>query len=709
MHYFDLSHACVLLLAAVLSQGVVATPLNDLPTHRILRAATKREDLYRRSLRIRKTFKSELAYTEEENGWNGKTTFASQVRVNSQKPIVNLEEIEHFLQDVQCESGKIRMSFVDDSSARDAYHSCHGDDGGLIITSHDSCNNEGERAVYKVHEVSFADELGESLELSVTEASWQDAFDHLDISFGHTADDHLFRRHSDFAKIRKRQSIGNIPAIDIPADTPDNVNAITFDLKSELIDKTFAAGDFLLGLDQLVPLPPVPIEFGCNNCSTRGQIALTQGAFKIDVGQIDIIPDILEGGDDGKEITDIITGGFIELAATGVGARLDLFARPKVNGAFEIALFPIPILGFVIPGIGKAGAVFEPRIAFDFEVSGGFEINYGIDVALPDKSNIRLELTDIGESKANLLPGSTLSPLPFSVDVADVDVLLGLAFKPTITVGFEFSDKLTAEVFVSVNLPRLDAKLSTDAPANCGNSTNATTPAAPFANSTGSIIGDIAALGPLVLVEANISITVDVGIGLNLPFLPDPFGNVSVEANIFSVGFPLVTACVNPNDTFPSMTATVTALPTPCNVTATTVVYRTEKVTQTSVVRATKPWSNHTVASTVIEKTPLVPGVTHIWTPPVQVTSTANATTTLVARAEDTTTVVPTLAPISFQAGPTILVSSGFLAPGNATLTPAQQNNSVFTGAAVPGAVVQWQSVGWQLVVIGVGMGFGAM
>jgi hypothetical protein len=78
----------------------------------------------------------------------------------------------------------------------------------------------------------------------------------------------------------------------------------------------------------------------------------------------------------------VVTGGFIELSATGVGARLELFARPKVSGAFEIALFPLPILGFAIPGIGKAGAVFEPRIAFDFEISGGFELNYGIDVTV---------------------------------------------------------------------------------------------------------------------------------------------------------------------------------------------------------------------------------------------------------------------------------------------------------------------------------------
>jgi hypothetical protein len=230
---------------------------------------------------------------------------------------------------------------------------------------------------HRVYDVSFADD-GEALELSVVEESWQDAFNTFDISFGHTTDDHIFRRHSDFAKIRKRQKFN----VDIPANTPDEVTTGTFDLKSELIDTTFAAESFLAGLEQIVPIPQLPIEIGCKNCSTRGQIVLRQGAINIDASQIDLIPDIFQGGDDGKEITSVVTGGFIELAAIGVGAHIELFARPKASGAFEIALFPLPVLGFVIPGIGKAGAVFEPRIAADFTISGGFELNYGIDVTV---------------------------------------------------------------------------------------------------------------------------------------------------------------------------------------------------------------------------------------------------------------------------------------------------------------------------------------
>lgn len=60
-----------------------------------------------------------------------------------------MEELEHHLEDVQCEDGMIRMSFVDKSSARDAFHACQGENEALIVTSHESCNKEGERAVYR--------------------------------------------------------------------------------------------------------------------------------------------------------------------------------------------------------------------------------------------------------------------------------------------------------------------------------------------------------------------------------------------------------------------------------------------------------------------------------------------------------------------------------------------------------------------------------
>ncbi|KAI1551098.1 hypothetical protein PtrCC142_001536 [Pyrenophora tritici-repentis] len=488
-------------------------------------------------MRITKKFETELAYVEEENVWTNKETFASQVKVGSQRPVFTLEDHEHHLQDVQCSPDGIKLHFVDTSSARDARAAT---DGGLVITAHAGCNSESERAVYQVNNVSLSPNET-VLDLAATRTTWDAAFDNLDIAFGHTKDEHLYRRHSDFDKIRKRQS-----TLAIPADTPDNVTTALFDLTSELRDHVFNVKEFLKGVAD-VDVPDLPIEIGCKECSTRGKLALTQGAFKFDASQIDLIPDFLQGGDDGKSIDKVITGGFMELVATGVGARVELFARPVRSGSFEVALFSVPIVGFSIPGIGKAGAVFTPSIAADFEISGTLEVNYGLDLTVPDGSSLRVEITDLGKSRLTGFQETALTPLPVSVNVTNAELLLGLAFKPSIPIGFEFLGQLKAEVTATMNLPRLDAKLSSNIAHSCGNNSNST---APFANKTEALSTDLLALGPIALVEANVSLSMDLAFNVNFPFLPPGLNAINLAANLFTAVFPLINGCAAPSSAF---------------------------------------------------------------------------------------------------------------------------------------------------------------
>lgn len=61
----------------------------------------------------------------------------------------NLEEHEHHLKSVECGEDAIKLHFVDASSARDARAASHHNGTGLIITSHEGCNAEGERSVYR--------------------------------------------------------------------------------------------------------------------------------------------------------------------------------------------------------------------------------------------------------------------------------------------------------------------------------------------------------------------------------------------------------------------------------------------------------------------------------------------------------------------------------------------------------------------------------
>ena len=78
----------------------------------------------------------------------------------------------------------------------------------------------------------------------------------------------------------------------------------------------------------------------------------------------------------------IITGGFVELKANNMEAYFELGAKPKETGYFTFRLLELPILGFVIPGVGRAGAIFEALLEADYDMTGGFEMSYGMNLVV---------------------------------------------------------------------------------------------------------------------------------------------------------------------------------------------------------------------------------------------------------------------------------------------------------------------------------------
>jgi hypothetical protein len=215
------------------------------------------------------------------------------------------------------------------------------------------------------------------------------------------------------------------------------------------------------------------------------------------------------------------------------------------------------------------------------------------------------------------------------VNVTDTDILLGLAFKPTIPIGFDFLEKLKADAFVSMNLPRLDARLSTNPGRDCGNSSNTTSPSAPFANQTTQLADNLLSLGILTLVEANVSLTVDVGVGLTIPLLPPPFGDVNLDANIFSTAFPLITACVDAKRSFPSMTAiggaNATALPCTTTLRANSTVYVGATKTHALTAATSAAHLNSTLAAVMSVYTPATSHVVEVASKPANSTKAMHA------------------------------------------------------------------------------------
>jgi hypothetical protein len=297
---------------------------------------------------------------------------------------------------------------------------------------------------------------------------------------------------------------------------------------------------------------------------------------------------------------------------------------------------------------------------------------------------VRLELTNIAGSGVNGFPGSTLTPLPFNVNITDTDILLGLAFKPTIPIGFDFLEKLKADAFVSMNLPRLDARLSTNPGRDCGNSSNTTTPSAPFANQTTQLADNLLSLGILTLVEANISLTVDVGVGLTIPLLPPPFGDVNLDANIFSTAFPLITACVDAKKSFPSMTAiggaNATALPCTTTLRANSTVYVGATKTHALTAAISAAHLNSTLAAVMSVYTPATTHVVEVASKPANSTKAMHASSQAVATSH--------IVSMPAHASKTLSVSSDIMASTHVVGATSKAANSTLTMHASSQAVV---------------------
>ena len=66
MRFLGFSQVCAIVAIVCFSTDIVAVGEDVRETHRVLRAATKRSDLYRRSMRITKRFETELVYVDSK-------------------------------------------------------------------------------------------------------------------------------------------------------------------------------------------------------------------------------------------------------------------------------------------------------------------------------------------------------------------------------------------------------------------------------------------------------------------------------------------------------------------------------------------------------------------------------------------------------------------------------------------------------------------
>ncbi|KAF2834854.1 hypothetical protein M501DRAFT_943340, partial [Patellaria atrata CBS 101060] len=413
--------------------------------HKQLHAATRHLELKSRNNDIKLCHTAELVYAESENSKYRGSTFTSRVKAVSDTPILVLEENEHLLTDISCVRSTIRLGVTSWTRHVETVKACSQPEGCLVVTSHIGCNDDGERGLYRVQGINYR-KADSTVILNVERVSWKKSFRSFNIDFGYTENEHILRHH--FPQIDTRQALPpvNPESIDpstfpLPTDTPE-ADSATVDLSFQVLDIDFVPS--ILG--------DIPFEIGCKNCTTSGSVTLSSGEF-------DITPEFSFGNLD--QGIDFIQGGFVELTVDSFAARIELEASPVASVAFAQELIVLPIVGFVIPGIGQAGITFAPQISGSFELDGCIDITYGFELEVPDGSSVRLDLADLSNSGTTGFENTRLASLPFDADFGIDSLTLTTAFQPRIPVGFSFlDDALVAEVAVVVDLPSFAVTLT---------------------------------------------------------------------------------------------------------------------------------------------------------------------------------------------------------------------------------------------------------
>ncbi|MCJ1465237.1 hypothetical protein MMC07_003853 [Pseudocyphellaria aurata] len=167
---------------------------------RTLRAARLNSDLRARGITETLRHNHELHYLDES--LLGTTSqFTARLRTTSQRPSLLLEEIEGHLEDIYCGDDSVELRFTNAETLWIAYKE-YSDVGQFsLITSHDSCNRDGERSAHLVSEVAVV-ESEMVIILRSSHLPWKDALQSMTVDFGSSGAEFEVRRHD---QLRKRQ------------------------------------------------------------------------------------------------------------------------------------------------------------------------------------------------------------------------------------------------------------------------------------------------------------------------------------------------------------------------------------------------------------------------------------------------------------------------------------------------------------------------
>ncbi|MCJ1276962.1 hypothetical protein MMC21_004771 [Puttea exsequens] len=403
--------------------------------------------------------------------------FSASVNMRFKAPTLLLEEIDHHFRKIECFDDRIYIYFDIAEAMTHAHEEFTKAEIFILVSSHEGCNEDGERNAYLVSEVMMHPEE-QVIVFYTARMPWKNTFTALKVSFGGGKTGLTSRHHG---RLRPRQmdppspsapsSSSTVTYPEAPTNTPQSAN-VTSTFSPSLIDKAILPPDTSLSV--LTPELPGGLIITCKNCTITGDLNLAAGSFTMG--------DFNSSGAENatRQAVDFVDDGYIEFHSNHFRAHIELESTVLASADLIDFTAPLPTIAltpFQIPGIASVGPQLIPQVYIGFQVAAALNFSYGFDATIPDGSSLTLNIGNVSKSTQTGFDATTISPLPFQAAISDIALTAVAGFRPQLLLGVSFFEgSATAGAGIFLDAPMLTATITpvTHVGANCENGTSST-------------------------------------------------------------------------------------------------------------------------------------------------------------------------------------------------------------------------------------------
>ncbi|KAB8253279.1 hypothetical protein BDV35DRAFT_375240 [Aspergillus flavus] len=275
---------------------------------------------------------------------------------------------------------------------------------------------------------------------------------------------------------------------------------------------------------------PQGVTVTCKNCTLQGDIEITRGSFNISGNTI-------------KDTIAFFDDGALEITSNGLFAQVELGLSLSLSqslASLNMSLPTIPLTPFEIPGVVAFGPIIQPDLSLSLNMVEEIGFSYGFNLSVPDNSNIKINMSEPGNSSISGFDKTKVHALEFESTSAPASLIFSVTFTPQILLGISTAKGLVSGgVGAFVNLPKVSVNAT-----QLSHVSEKCEPVADKGNEGSSLISVLDDVFDS-LTHIAPSVDIDMGVLANMEVdVADFSERVGVQAVLASTSYPLPTACL---------------------------------------------------------------------------------------------------------------------------------------------------------------------